>query len=154
MIKFKFEGLKVLGNKFQRASDKGVDNIMSIINVEAEMIEKRAMRDVPVGKDKNRKQGEPKLKNTFFKDNIGSGLKRGYRLGFKAKHAAYKEFGTGMGLNINGEYAEFDGYAMNFKTTNFPENYTRQKKYLLSAFILSRRAANKKSITAVKNLIK
>jgi hypothetical protein len=148
-----FKGTKVLANKFERASTKGVDSLLKIIDDEAEMIEKRARRDVPVGK-KDPKKGEERLKNTFFKDSIGGGLNRGWRIGFTAKHAAYKEFGTGMGLRVDGEYAEFSNYAMNFKTTNFPENYTKQKKYLLSAFILSRRSANKKNITAVKNLIK
>jgi hypothetical protein len=146
VIKFKFEGLKVLSNKFQRASEKGVDGLINILDVEADNIQKRALRDVPV--DTGR------LKNSFFKNGIQNGAKVQYFIGFKEYYAAYKEFGTGMGLRIAGDYSEFSGYAKDFKTTDFPENYTRQKKYLLNAFILSRRAIDKKNITAVKNLIK
>lgn len=146
MIKFKFQGLKVLANKFERASNKGVDGLMSIIDDEAEMIAKRSLRDVPVDTGK--------LKGSFFKKAIGSKLKRGWSIGFNEYYAAYKEFGTGTGLRIGNDYSEFSNYAENFKTTNYPENYTRQKKYLLNAFILSRRATNKKTKTAVKNLIK
>ena len=142
----KFKGTKVLANKFERASKKGVESLLKIIDDEADMIEKRSLRDVPV------KTGE--LKNSFFKTKFSKGFVRSYMIGFRAKHAAYKEFGTGRGLNLNDDYSEFSNYAMNFKTTLYPENYTKRKKYLINAYILSRRALDKKSITAVKNLIK
>lgn len=142
----KFQGLKVLANKFERASNKGVDNLIEIFDIEADNIERRSIRDAPY------KTG--KLRGSFFKNGIKSGSKISYYIGFKEYYAAYKEFGTGKGLRIDGEYSEFSDYAASFKTTNYPENYTRQKKYLLNAFILSRRAIDKKTITAVKNLIK
>lgn len=141
-----FKGTKVLANKFNRASDKGVDNLLSLFDEEAAMIEKRALRDVPV------KTG--RLRASFFKRNNSKGNVKNYVIGFSQYYAAYKEFGTGKGLRIDGEYSEFNNYAYTFKTTNYPENYTRQKKYLLNAFILSRRSINKKSFTAIKNLIK
>ena len=141
-----FKGTKVLANKFERAGTKGVDSLLKIIDDEADMIAKRSIRDVPVLTGK--------LQSSFFKNGIGSGLKRQWFIGFKEKYAAYKEFGTGMGLRIDGDYLEFSNYAKDFKTTNHPSNFTKQRKYLLSAFILSRRSANKKSVTAVKNLIK
>ena len=146
MIKFQFKGTKVLANKFERASKKGVDSLFQILDDEADKVEKRAIRDAPY------KTG--KLRGSFFKNGIQKGSKVSYFIGFKAYYAAYKEFGTGKGLRIDGEYSEFSGYAETFKTTNYPENYTRQKKYLLNAFILGRRAIDKKNITAVKNLIK
>jgi hypothetical protein len=145
VIKFQFKGTKVLSNKFNRASTKCEEGLNNIIDEEADKIEKRALANVPY------KTGE--LYRSFFSEPI-RGKERGYRIGFRAKHAAFKEFGTGMGLKIDGDYTEFNSYAMNFKTTNYPENYTKQKKYLLSAFILSRRAADKKSFTLIKNLIK
>lgn len=141
-----FKGTKVLANKFERASKKGVESLLNIIDEEADKVEKRAIRDVPVDTGK--------LRNSFFKIKFEKKNIRSYKLGFKEYYAAYKEFGTGKGLKINGDYSEFSNYAETFKTTNYPENYTRQKKYLLNAFILGRRAINKKSITAVKNLIK
>lgn len=141
-----FKGTKVLANKFERASKKGVESLLSIVDDEALMIEKRSLRDVPV------KTGE--LRSSFFMTKFSKPLVRSYKIGFRAKHAAYKEFGTGKGLKINGDYSEFDAYAQNFQTTLYPENYTKQKKYLLSAFILSRRALNKKSWTLIQKIIK
>jgi len=141
-----FKGLKVLSNKFDRASKNGVEKLLSLVDEEADMIEKRSLRDVPV------KTGA--LRASFYKFKFSRPLVRSYRIGFREKYAAYKEFGTGKGLRIDGDYSEFSDYAYKFKTTNYPENYTKQRKYLLNAFILSRRALDKKSWTLIQNLIK
>jgi len=146
VIKVTFTGAKVFYNKLERASNQRMDDIMKTLDDEAKMIEMRSLRDVPIY--------EQELMRSQYVKQSGTSTMREHEIGFTAKHAAYKEFGTGPGLNLSGEYGEFSDYANKFKTTNFPSNNTRQKKYLISAFILARRAFDRKAKTIMKNILK
>jgi hypothetical protein len=150
VIKLTFAGLKVLQNKIDRAKDRLDKQIGENVLKEADYIEVRSRSSAPVD------TGE--LKGSQYRYNEGSKRSPNIKIGFRAGHSPYQEFGTGdpnQGghFRLNAEYNEFADLALLFKRGK-PKMPVRPRRYFLHHYIVARRSLNRKTSTLMKNLLK
>lgn len=146
MIKLTFAGLKVLQNRIERAKDRLENQISENVLKEADYIEMRSRSDAPVD------TGE--LKQSQYRYNEGSKRKPIVKIGFRAKHSPYQEFGTGKSFRLNAEYTEFADLAIKFKRSGTARPPVRPRRYFLHHYIVARRSLNRKTSTLMKNILK
>ncbi len=148
MLKLNFAGLKVLQNKIERAKDRLDKQISENVLKEADYIEMRSRSSAPVD------TGE--LKGSQYRNNLGSKRSPNIKIGFRAGHSPFQEFGTLKKFSLNAEYSEFADFALQFKvygpTVNRKGN--RPRRYFLHHYIIARRSLNRKTSTLMKNLLK
>lgn len=146
MIKMTFVGLKVLQNKIERAKDRLENQVSQNLLKEADYIEMRSRSDAPVD------TGE--LKQSQYRYNEGSKRKPIIKIGFRAEHSPFQEFGTGKGFRLNAEYTEFADLAIKFKRNGVARPPVRPRRYFLHHYIVARRSLNRKTSTIIKNILK
>ena len=145
VIKLTFAGLKVLQNKIERAKDRLGNQINENVLKEADYIEMRSRSSAPVD------TGE--LKNSQYRNNLGTKRSPNIKIGFSAGHSPFQEFGTGKKFRLTAEYNEFADLALGFKRGN-PRMAVRPRRYFLHHYIIARRSLNRKTSTLMKNLLK
>lgn len=150
MIKITFAGLKVLQNKIDRAKSRLENQVNENVLKEADFIEMRSRSSAPVD------TGE--LKGSQYRNNLGSKRSPNIKIGFRAGHSPYQEFGTGAPnqgghFRLNAEYTEFADLALLFKRGK-PRMPVRPRRYFLHYYIIARRSLNRRTSTLMKNLLK
>lgn len=148
MIKLTFAGLKVLQNKIGRAKERLEKQVSQNVLKEADYIEMRSRSDAPVD------TGE--LKSSQFRNQEGTTNSPIVKIGFRAGHSPFLEFGTLKKFNLNAEYSEFADFAIKFKVYGPTINRrgTKPRRYFLHHYIIARRSLNRKTSTLMKNLLK
>lgn len=146
MIKLTFAGLKVLQNKIERAKDRLDKQVSQNVLKEADYIEMRSRSDAPID------TGE--LKQSQYRYNEGTTKSPIVKIGFRANHAPFQEFGTGKSFRLNAEYTEFADLAIKFKRNGVARPPVRPRRYFLHHYIIARRSLNRKTSTIMKNILK
>lgn len=152
--KVKFIGAKPFINRMNKLANTLQSDLNKMVLYEGETTFKKSQRDVPVLTGDLSRTG--KLNNTYNNKVLVSEVSYG---GLGVRYAPYKEFGTGEktrgkgGLNLSGDYQEFELYAKQFEVTNKTKKIvTRSKRFLFSNFILSRRNLMRKINTLSKKM--
>jgi len=146
MIKMTFAGLKVLQNRIERAKDRLENQISKNVLKEADYIEMRSRSDAPVD------TGE--LKQSQFRYNEGTKKSPIVKIGFRAEHSPFQEFGTGKKFRLNAEYSEFADLALKFKRNGVARPAVRPRRYFLHHYVVARRSLNRKTSTLMKNILR
>ena len=146
MIKLTFAGLKVLQNKIERAKDRLENQVSQNVIKEADFIEMRSRSSAPID------TGE--LKQSQYRYNEGSKRKPIIKIGFRAGHSPFQEFGTGKNFSLNAEYTEFSDLAIKFKRNGVARPPVKPRRYFLHYYIIARRSLNRKTSTIIKNILK
>ena len=145
MIKFSFPGIKVLANKFNRASER-LSDINNMVIQEADILSSNAKSLVPV------KTG--KLRNSHYYKKEISKKKVVATIGFKAHYAPYQDFGTGQRFNLTSTLAPYQDYISQFKGASQSHKGLRARKFLFHHYVITTRRLSRKTSTKVKNLMK
>lgn len=146
MIKLTFAGLKVLQNKIERAKGRLDSQLQENVLKEADYIEMRSRSSAPID------TGE--LKQSQYRYNEGSNKNPKIKIGFRAGHSPFQEFGTGKRFRLNAEYTEFGNFAFQFKRSGIARPSVRPRRYFLHYYIIARRSLSRKTSTMMKNLLK
>ncbi len=145
MIKVKFQGLKVLINRFERAQNRAKD-ITTMVMQEAEALSSTSKSLAPV------KTG--KLRNShYFKKQEGKN-KVTATIGFKAFYAPYQDFGTGRKFNLTSTLSPYQNYIAGFKGANQNHKGLRARKFLFHHYVITTRRITRKARTRFKNIMK
>lgn len=145
MIKFSFPGMKVLANKFNRASERAGD-ITTMVMQEAEALSSTSKSLAPV------KSG--KLRGShYFKKDIGKN-KVVATIGYNAHYAPYQDFGTGKKFSLTSTLSPYQDYISKFKGANQNHRGLRARRFLFHHYVITTRRIYRKTSTKVKNLMK
>lgn len=153
MIKpnIKLKGAKVFTNRLNRYVDNLQNQLNDMVKYEAEVTYNKSQRDVPIDTSalKNSARSKQSIKSGILIASVEYGNDMDIRYG------AYKEFGTGKGMNFSGEYGQFDlvNFAKTFKVKRSKKQVnTRQRKFIFINAFMSKRNLERKVNTLAKNL--
>jgi len=145
MIKVKFQGLKVLINRFERAANRAKD-INSMVMEEAQALSSSAKSLAPV------KTG--KLRNShYFKKEEGKNRVTA-TIGFKANYAPYQDFGTGRRFKLTSTLSPYQNYIAGFKGASQDHKGLRARKFLFHHYVITTKRITRKARTRFKNIMK
>lgn len=145
MIKVKFEGLKVLINRFERAQNRA-KGITEMVMQEAESLSSTSKSLTPV------KTG--RLRNShYFKKQEGKN-KVIATIGYRAHYAPYQDFGTGDQFNLTSVLSPYVEYISGFKGKNQKHTGVRARKFLFHHYVITTRRITRKTRTRFQNIMK
>lgn len=147
----KLKGAKVFTNRLNRYVENLQSQLNDMVDYEAKVTFDKSQRDVPVDTGALSKSGRlyRKQKNKILVTSVEYGNNSDVNYG------AYKEFGTGKGMNFQGEYGQFElvEYARTFKLKRSKKQVnTRQVKFIFRNAFMSKRNLERKVNTLAKNL--